>query len=380
MNRFFYFYPHCFLKSTDKEVLVYDTMSKLYVYLKASPLSRADRETFQMGYVKVSESLNDFVNLCLSNELGYFVEFERVLPFFESRGLEFVTSLSKERKALGYNLHSHTNSILREVTIQLKNSKDDYSDEMCLQIEYPKFNNESINLDFILQQLSSFQYLENIIIAGEIEKSELEKTLKYAEDYNIRVVHRIMFDSFNYALELKLIDRYDIFSIELLIDNSVDTAKIEHLSQDKIYVKAIVKTINDVQLFDRMKSVMYEPVLSRNHNNKDIISQMILSEDEILSTSKSIKDCIIADCVNPSIFGHLTIDNGGFVYVLGKRIASVFESDLSSIVNRWVGQDNCLWYKTRREKSKCKDCALQCLCPPISIYEELGLFENACTI
>ena len=239
MNRLFYFYPHCFLKSTDKEVLVYDTMSKLYVYLKASPLSRADRETFQMGYVKVSESLNDFVNLCLSNELGYFVEFERVLPFFESRGLEFVTSLSKERKALGYNLHSHTNSILREVTIQLKNSKDDYSDEMCLQIEYPKFNNESINLDFILQQLSSFQYLENIIIAGEIEKSELEKTLKYAEDYNIRVVHRIMFDSFNYALELKLIDRYDIFSIELLIDNSVDTAKIEHLSQDKIYVKAI---------------------------------------------------------------------------------------------------------------------------------------------
>lgn len=380
MNRVFYFYPHCFLKSTDKEVLVYDTMSKLHVYLKVSPLSRADRNTFQMGFVMVSESLNDFVNQCLSNELGYFVEIERVYPFFENRGLEFVTSLSKERKALGYNLHSHTNSILREVTIQLKNSKDDYSDEMCLQIEYPKFNNGSINLDIILQQLSSFQYLENIIIAGEIEISELESVLVYAEDYNIRVIHRIMFDSFNYALELELMDRYDIFSIELLVDNSVNAKQIKHLPQDKICIKAIVKTISDVQLFDRIKCTMYEPVLSRNHNNKDIISQMILSEDEILSTSKSIKDCLIADCINPSIFGHLTIDNNGNVYVWGQKIASVYESDLSSIINRWVGQDNCLWYKTRGKKSKCKDCALQCLCPPISIYEELGLFKNACTI
>ena len=78
---------------------------------------------------------------------------------------------------------------------------------MCLQMEYPKFNNESISLDLILQQLSSFQYLENIIIAGEIEISELERTLVYVEDYNIRVVHRIMFDYFDYALELKKIYR-----------------------------------------------------------------------------------------------------------------------------------------------------------------------------
>lgn len=380
MNRLFYFYPHCLLKSTDKEVLVYDTLSLSSVYLKESPLSVADRSSFQMGFVEVSESLNDFVNQCLSKKMGYFVEFEIVPPFSESRKLEFVTSLSKERKALGYNLHSHTNSILKEVTIQLKNSKEDYSDEMCLQLEYPKFNNGSTNLNFIFQQLSCFQHLESIILAGEIEMPELESTLVFAKVYNIGVVHRIMFDSFNYALESELLERFDNFSIELLVDNSVNTAQIGQLSQDKICVKAIVKAISDVQLFERMKCVMYVPVLSKNHNNMDILTQMILTEDEILSISKSIRDCRIADFVNPSIFGHLIIDNGGNVYVFGERIASIFDSDLSSIINRWVGQDNCLWYKTRGKKSKCKDCALQCLCPPISIYEELGLLKNACTI
>jgi pseudo-rSAM protein len=330
--------------------------------------------------VKVSKSLDDFVNQCFSCELGYFVEYDRVPPFFHERNLEFVTSLNKERNALGHNLQSYTNLLLREVTVLLNNGKDDYSDEMYLQMEYPKNNRDEIKLDNILQQLSLFQNLENITLAGEIEMSLLWNALLFLKEYNISVIHRVMFSAFNYELELELLAMFGNYSIELLVDNSVDTARINSLIRDRICVKAIINSIDDVEVLGGIKDVIYMPVLSNSLDNTVILTQMIMPEDDILNSSKSIKDCRISDYVNTSVFGHLTINYNGEVSVLGKRIASCFDSDLSSIINRWVGQNNCMWYKTRGKKSLCKECALQCLCPPISIYEELGLFKNACTI
>lgn len=380
MNKLFCFYPHCHLKSTEKEVLVYDTLTKKHVYLKESPFSKVDNESFKLGFVRVTKSLDGFVNQCFASELGYFVDYDRVSPFFYERDLEFVTSLNKERKALGHNLQSYTNLLLREVTILLNNDKDDYSDDMYLQMEYPICNSDIIKLDFILQQLSSFQHLEKIILSGEIESSELREALMCTKESNVGIIHRVMFDSFNYEFELELLDRFDNFSIELLVDNSVDIAQVKLLLREHIFVKAIVKTISDVNYFSGIKDVIYLPVLSHNHDNIDLLTEMIISEDEILQSSKSIKDCRISDYVNPSIFGNLIIDNDGYVSVLGERISSIHDSDLSSIINSWIGQDNCIWYKTRKNKYSCKQCALQCLCPPISIYEEIGLYTSPCTI
>lgn len=379
MNKLFCFYPHCHLKSTEKEVLVYDTLTKKHVYLKESPLSKVDKESFRQGFVKVSKSLDGFINKCFASELGYFLDFDRVPPFFYDRNLEFVTSLNKERNALGHNLQSYTNLLLREVTVLLNNGKDDYSDEMYLQMEYPKNNRDEIKLDNILQQLSLFQNLENITLAGEIEMSLLWNALLYLKEYNIGIIHRIMFDAFNYGLESELLDMFGNYSIELLVDNSVDIARINSLIRDRICVKAIINSIDDVEVLGGIKDVIYMPVLSNSLDNTVILTQMIMSEDEILNSSKSIKDCRISDYVNTRVFGHLTINYNGEVSVLGKRIASIFDSDLAFIVNRWVGDENCIWYKTRKKKLVCKECALQSLCPPISIYEELGLYKSPCS-
>lgn len=380
MNRLFYFYPHCYIKSTNKEVLVYDTLTKRNVYLKENPMSKNDKESFRMGFVYFSESLDDFVNQCLVNELGYFVDYDEIPPILYGRELEFVTSLNKERKALGFNLQSYTNSLLREVTILLNNSKDSYTDEMYLQIEYPKYNNQRIALDYIFQQLHPFQYLETIILAGEVGMSMLSNVLVRAKEHNIHVIHRIFFDSINYAFEIELLDRFDNYSLELLVDNSIDISQVKRRIRNQICIKAIVKESNDVYFFETIENVVYLPVLSSNHDNKEILSQMLLSEREILSSSKSIKDCLMSDSVNSIIFGHLTIDLDGSIYVFNKKIASVFESDLPSVVNRWASDKNCIWYKTRKKKNTCKECALHGLCPPISIYEEIGFYKNPCTI
>lgn len=380
MNTFFYFYPHCYLKSTDNEILVYNTFNKRNVYLKNYSLLQCDKESFQRGFLKASGNHDDFLNQCLANDLGYYLDFEKVVPFMYNRNVDFVTSLDKERKALGYNLQSYTNSLLREVTFLLNNGKKDITEEMCLQMEYPRFNDVSVDIEFLLKQLSPFHYLETIVLSGEIETSLLCKTLEYANINNIHVVHRISYDTFFKTKTLELMDIYSNLSIELLVDSICDITKIKSIIKDKIFVKAIIKSANDVEKFEGFENVLFVPVLSTKHNNTDILQQMILSEEEILHSTKTIKECLLSDYINPIVYGHLTIDYDGSVSCFGNRIANVYESDLASVVNHWIGDEDCIWYETRKKKDICKDCALQSLCPPISIYEKIGIYKCPCKI
>lgn len=378
MNTIFFFYPHCYLKSTDNEILVYDTLNKRHVYLKNYPLLQCEKDSFQRGFIKVSKNHDDFLNQCLANDLGYYFDSEKVVPFMYNRNLDFVTSLDKERKALGYNLQSYTNSLLREVTIFLNNSKKELSEEMCLQMEYPRYNNACIDMDFLLKQLSSFQCIETIILSGELKTSLLYNVLEYAKNHNIYVIHRIVYNSDIITTVLKLMNKYSNLSIEIFVDSLCEMAQIKYIIKDQICVKAIIKSVNDVEKFNGLENIIYLPVLSSKRNNTDILLQMMLSVDEILHSTKTIKECLLSDYINPDIYGHLTIDYDGSVSCHGKVIASIDESDLTSVVNHWIGDDDCMWYETRRKKDTCKDCALQSLCPPISIYEKIGIYKCPC--
>ena len=378
MNTVFYFYPHCYLKSTDKEILVYNTLNKKNVYLKNYPLLQCEKESFQRGFIKVSEKHDVFLNQCLALDLGYYLDIEKVVPFMYNRNIEFVTSLDKERNALGYNLQSYTNSLLREVTILLNNSKKGLTEELCLQMEYPRFNNVIVDVELLLKQLSPFRYLETIVLSGEIETSLLCKTLEYANNNNIHVVHRISYDAFVKTKTLELMDIYRNLSIELLVDSICDITKIKSIIKDEIFVKAIIKAANDVEKFDGLENVLFLPVLSTKQINTDILQQMIMSEEEILHSTKTIKECLLSDFINPIVYSHLTIDFDGSVSCLGHRIANIYESDLASVVNHWIGDKDCIWYETRKKKDICKDCALQSLCPPISIYEKIGIYKCPC--
>ena len=379
MNTIFFIYPHCHINSTDKELLVYDTLSGKHVYLKKNPLTMSDKDSLQMGYLIVSEKHNDFINLCLANELGYFIDFTNVPPFFCKRDLEFVTSLAKERKALGYNLASYTNLLLRTITIYCNNSSNKYSEEMCLQMEYPKRNNNNIDIDFILHQLTNFQHIVSIVLSGELKTSSLSSVLEYAKERNIFVTHRLLCDSFLNNFSMELFDKYN-YSIELLVDCPSDIEQINAFSNDRIYIKAIIQSIADIPKYEVNENFCYLPVLSSNRDNTEILQQMILSVEDILYSSKTINDCRLLSYINPDIFGHLTIEYDGSVSCQNNKIASIYEFDLSFIVNRWIGNNKCTWYNTRRKKDICKDCALQCLCPPISIYEELHFYKCPCAI
>ena len=98
------------------------------------------------------------------------------------------------------------------------------------------------------------------------------------------------------------------------------------------------------------------------------------------SSDKKVKECYVKEYINPSCFGHLTINFNGEVCCLNERIESLRDMDLPYIINKWVGSQGCLWYLARNKRCCCKECAIQVLCPSVSIYELLNIYKCPCTV
>lgn len=381
MKTIFVFYPHCYLKSTSTEVLVFDTLNNnKYVYINDLALSVLDKESLLKGFVCVSRTLDNFINQCVCKDLGYFLNYEDTPPYMFNRNLDIVTSLHKERRALGYNLQSHTNALLKEVTILLNSDTKKYHDDLCEQMEIPKYGSFIFNFNDILNQLSSFPNLESVILSGKIEMSQLIDTLNYTKERNIHLVHRLLFQSEDSLYSSQFLEKYENFSIEFIVDNSINLLHFSKGINNKVYLKAIIQSTEDLSHFRNVENVIFMPVFSSKQPNMGMLNLMILSKHEILQSPQSIKDCLISDYINANSFGRLVIDSTGFVSCMGDKIASILENDLSSIINTWINDGECMWFYTRAKKEPCAHCALQALCPPISLQEKLGYYQCPCKI
>lgn len=381
MSLVFVFYPHCYVKCTQSEVLVFDTTNREYVYRKNIIFSAQERESMLAGYLLVTDYIRDFVDICRDKNLGYCIDYGEKAPIMLKKGINFVTSLEKERNALGINLPSYTDMLLKSVTLLFDNSNAAFqSKDICMQMDYPYTNNDCFDVGYLIQQLSPFQHLERLILSGEVNASALDRILEYSYSTGIAISRRILYNSIHIEELKSLIETYNNISVELLIDSSMDCHRLGELTNDRICLFAIVKECGDLEKFSCLDNICYLPILSKDQKDTNLLRQMTLSKEDIFNSSKSIKDYYLSDYINMNAYGHLSINNDGTVLCLDEVVGSIYDSDLSSIINSWVGKNNCMWYYTRKKKKTCMDCALQCLCPSISIYEQQKIIKCPCTI
>lgn len=378
MNSIFVFYPHCYIKCTNEEILILDTLNCSNIYTKDIFFFCQDRESLQRGYLVANDYVANFLFQCQAKNLGYYVDFSEIIPFMRERGLNITNSLDKERKSIGYNFPSYTNSLLNNVTLLLNNRDDSMSEETCLQLDYPYYNDMNVDIDERIRQLSCFHHLERLILSGETTPILLNRFLEFSKKNNLSITHRILFNSTSAEIIQSCLDAHENLFFELLVDSTTNSEQLNVLPQDRVTFFAIVRRIEDLNTFDNVNNINYLPVLSAERSNTEIIQQMILTKVEILNDSRPIKDYYLSDYINTNTYGTLVIDNYGSVMCMGELIGSIYESDLSSILNRWLGRDNCIWYYSRKKKKSCAECALQALCPPISIYEKLGFYKCPC--
>lgn len=216
MNKLFCFLPSCHITTTEKEILVYDTISFNKIYLKDIAFSISEQQMLRERGCLLCTSHNEvFIHSCLQKQLGYYIDFDGVFPFFPKRGLSFLSSLQKEKKALGHNLASYTNLMLKSLTVFANNSRNADLDAACYkQLEYPEKNHDVIDISRLLSNIEPFIYLEEIIISGELQEIQLIQILESVEKKGILVTHRIFYDVCVIDSIKKLMDTYEHLFVE----------------------------------------------------------------------------------------------------------------------------------------------------------------------
>jgi hypothetical protein len=379
MSKLFCFLPSCHITITEKEILVYDAFTFNKVYLKDVTFSISERQMLRdRGCLLYTSQNEDFIRSCVQKQLGYYIDYDGALPFFPKKGLSFLSSLQKEKKALGYNLASYTNLMLKSLTVLANNSRNAGLDASSYrQLEYPEQNDDFSDIDLLLRTIEPFIFLEEIIISGELQETQLIQVLESVEKKGILVTYRIFYDVCLLDSIRKLLDAYEHLFVELIIDSNA-SIEFDRLKNNRLYYKRIVCDLSDLQSTPPISNLRHHPLFNKHTDHSELVSQMVVTPDEILNGRKSLRDCQIADYVNSEQFGHLVLDSKGNVLCLNQYVGSIQGSSLAAILNKWLDHNTCIWYYTRRQKESCKECALQALCPPISIYEQMGFITCPC--
>lgn len=382
MNRLYILFPHCYVKATPSELLIYDTTTFNSVYMKdirltANGMDRLNR----FGYIEENSSTTLLLQKIEAENMGYYIEYDKVMPYVAERKLRITTSLQKEKRALGHNLTSYTNMMVTSVTLLLNNTMSaaaNINDTSCKQLEYPDSNSTEIDMEGISAQLGSL-CLEKVTLSGEMPWSQLDKFIQWADDRNIQVIYRIHYLAYPAIYIQKILQEHESLMAELIIDSGTPADYLGYVS-DRLFYKYMIESAADISKAQMAGgNVVLTPIFT-DTKAVTLQPQMVLTKDEVLQLRQTLKDCYMKDYVSTSCFGHLTINHNGDVYCLNMRIGSLRDNDLPHIINSWVGSADCDWYITRKDKDCCKGCALQTLCPPISLYEQLGIYQCPCHI
>ena len=380
MNTLFYFYPHCFINVTLNEILIYDTQHFNYLYIDNINLTSEDKYTLSEGYILYRAELCEFISLCLSKDFGYYVEYDKVVPYMNTRNLRFVTSLEKEYKSLNRNLSSYTNSLLGSVTFLLNNTfTTGYPPLVYSQIGYPDKNDIDIDYNKRLEIVNSFHNLREIVLSGEIGEDVLKCFMEQAHEKNLVVRYRILAGTVSMIYIYALLETYESLYVELLVDKASDLMILRMESHKRLIIKALIQRAEDVSAFDNIPGIIYVPIFY-NHKNKNLLSELIMTKEEILSIHKDIKGCLRSNHINENVFGCVSITPEGEVLCLDQKIGDIRNTDLSCLINKWIRSQSCMWFYSRRKKNSCKECALSVLCPSISIYEMQNIYCCPCKI
>lgn len=220
-------------------------------------------------------------------------------------------------------------------------------------------------IDFdICDELMSFfeqKYSEKYIICSYEDVIQLYFIFKNSVSYKVSVCFSA--------------DRQKIYdSMRMLINCNVSFECVFYVSSEKEYEEA-------EELVDHfeLNKYRFDPVYTGDniHFFEDYV---FLTEEDILSTSMTIKDFFMHKSINIYDFGKINIMSNGDVYanlnypILG----NIYIDNIYEIIQKEV-DDGKSWFRIRNQ-SPCNDCIYQWLCPSPSNNEIAIGRPNLCYV
>lgn len=381
MRKYLCINPDCIVNAVGPDIIIYDPTQKDFVLFRRE---NKEGHNINNNYVlDIEETDSDTINSILSKGLGYIIEAGNVPPYSEGAHLLFTSSIQKERNAFGHNTGWHTASCIKDLKVLLNNyTFMPISNELeSQQSSYPLFSCEKRHLaksllSEIKDTLCIATNIESISFSGDIDE-ELINAVNYIDSIsNIPIILRT--SSNNNDKAIKLSSKFKQVYIECLLDSPDDAIKVQCVN-DKCHLIAIINSKRS--LLNWVKSginVSFLPIIKDNEQQQDIIKEMLISFEDVIETTTTIKESLKKRIINTSLFGEITLDINGDVFLGEQNIGNLASESILSLATKELQNPNNAWMYTRMKKDVCSECVLSCLCPNISVYERQGFISNAC--
>lgn len=380
MKAFFSVYPHCFLTANDNSVLIFNPRTKDYVIGRDSEMALFVRT--RTSYVLQQNDNNlDFLKEAESKGLGYFIHSNSQPPYLAFQEFSFLSSFEKNRKALGENPSWKLPSLIKGISIHLNNVDLKKNSSTCIQFDYPEYCEETHNLatiESVFPEISNFPALECIRLCGDIDNTLLY-AIKKLDHIESQLVVRTSANNINKVLRIR--NLFPSLKIEIIAADTEDIFKVRQyaLLQNGIQVFYLIsnpKKLKYVQ--ETLESCCFIPLLYNKREQFDLISQMRLSLDDIMTYNSNMYDCLSKVFFHKECFGNISFDLKGNVFCQNERIGNICNSSAINMLGNWLRRADCLWMLTRNKFPRCRNCILAALCPSVSIYERQGIIPTAC--
>ena len=231
------------------------------------------------------------------------------------------------------------------------------------QYLYPIISDKLLKLD-CFELLFRYEYpkLSRInLILGDINLNDLDKINTILKDREL-ASKTILYTSEDVYAKLPP-QSYEAFSsIKVWNYWSSDNKDIECLYLEKDLSQLI-------SLENNKPSAEIYPLFTGD-NIQECTEYLSYSKEDILVENISEDEIFINQYINSNFYGELSIFPDGSVYSRKNTppLGNLYKDDIKHLLLLEICKYKN-WFMTREKIGKCKDCVLNCLCPPITLLE-----------
>lgn len=381
MKTYFCVFPHCLVRTNDGKVLLLDPCSKSFIVSKkagvVASFSNADNYVFA-----IEEEEKEFYIKAELKQLGYIIEAE-TLPFAAKPKLAFISSMEKEKKALGYSTGWHIPSLIKFVSVYLNNTKIHLPHEsLYAQLEYPKFGFATdVQSQTVWDRINSViknSPVEIVYICGDVDDMMIQALNRIKKNDYCTLVVRTAISEYDKAIEL--LGNYSKLKLDFIVNDPCKIQYVLDISNQVLFTYPIISLADLDYVEEKSNShLRYLPLVYDTKKQSELIEQMLLSLIEILESITSIEECLIKGAINRNFWGHIIVTEEGNLCVGNDLIGDIYNKTIYALMADYLQKPQNLWLLTRDKKPSCSDCLLSLVCPCISIYEKQGFISGACS-
>ena len=362
-----YLYPHIYVNKINEDAVFIDTQRHNYIYLENNHLN-----SISITNNCVVDAPDNIIKLLVEADMGYIVD-SKISPIVLN-SINYTSSKHKNRTALSYLDGANSLDTIEKISLYVDNTGFYHSDNhFFLAANFPSKSVPDISAYYNIFDSIHFPSLQEIEIISSLTERAISLSA-YLKNTGAVISFRVFtccIEEVKFAFRIACEHEDWIFKIFVPVELS---KSINTRLPQNIRLTLYSTTLSEI--IDNPELPVY-PILFSKDSQADLLLEMKLSKDDILSSNMTLSMIRNKSQFNTLYWGNILFV-GENCYTGNQKICEI--ENFKEGFNNWLYHPNNLWFLSRNKWHKCKNCLFSELCPSVSILELENIVDIPCHI